>query len=71
MQFPINFDQIIITIFKKKELLPAGELNPGLPRDRRRSLPLYYQKCDGILLSFVRSYSLAPLIDKNLIKKYA
>ena len=26
----------------KKEILSDGELNPGLPRDRRGYLPLYY-----------------------------
>ena len=29
----------------KKVFLPDGELNPGLPRDRRGSLPLDYQGC--------------------------
>ena len=28
---------------KKKKLLPDGELNPGLPRDRRGYWPLYYR----------------------------
>ena len=28
----------------KKEILSDGELNPGLPRDRRGYLPLYYQR---------------------------
>ena len=27
----------------KKETLPGGESNPGLPRDRRRYSPLYYR----------------------------
>ena len=27
-------------------LLPDGELNPGLPRDKRGYLPLYYQGID-------------------------
>merc|ERR1711947_15006 len=27
----------------KKKLLPGGESNPGLPRDRRRYSPLYYR----------------------------
>ena len=30
----------------KKELLPGGELNPGLPRDRRGYSPLYYRGSD-------------------------
>ena len=29
-----------------KKYLPDGELNPGLPRDRRGSLPLDYQGLD-------------------------
>ena len=28
---------------KKKRQLPGRESNPGLPRDRRRYLPLYYR----------------------------
>ena len=28
---------------KKKDALPDRESNPGLPRDRRRYLPLYYR----------------------------
>ena len=28
---------------KKIELLPGGESNPGLPRDRRGYSPLYYR----------------------------
>ena len=31
---------------KDKRNLPDGELNPGLPRDRRGSLPLDYQGLD-------------------------
>ena len=31
---------------KKKYILPVGELNPGLPRDRRGYLPLYYRGLD-------------------------
>ena len=27
----------------QKTILPDGELNPGLPRDRRGYLPLYYR----------------------------
>ena len=30
----------------KKEILPGGESNPGLPRDRRGYLPLYYRGFD-------------------------
>ena len=34
---------------KKKNALPDRESNPGLPRDRRRYLPLYYRgsACEG------------------------
>ena len=28
---------------KVKKILPGGESNPGLPRDRRGYLPLYYR----------------------------
>ena len=35
---------------KKKLILPGGESNPGLPRDRRGYLPLYYR---GLLVSVV------------------
>ena len=29
--------------FKEKKVLPGGESNPGLPRDRRGYSPLYYR----------------------------
>ena len=32
-----------IYINKNKKILPGGESNPGLPRDRRGYLPLYYR----------------------------
>jgi hypothetical protein len=32
----------IIIIIKNKKILRDGELNPGLPRDRRGYSPLYY-----------------------------
>ena len=32
-----------------KNILPDGELNPGLPRDRRGSLPLDYQGLDVLV----------------------
>ena len=31
------------TINMYKNILPGGESNPGLPRDRRGYLPLYYR----------------------------
>ena len=31
---------------KKSPLLPGGESNPGLPRDRRGYSPLYYRGLD-------------------------
>ena len=31
---------------EKKVILPGGESNPGLPRDRRGYLPLYYRGLD-------------------------
>ena len=30
--------------FNSKVFLPGGESNPGLPRDRRGYLPLYYRE---------------------------
>ena len=30
-------------MINKKEVLPGGESNPGLPRDRRGYSPLYYR----------------------------
>ena len=35
---------------QNKKLLPGRESNPGLPRDRRRYLPLYYR---GLLASLI------------------
>ena len=39
--------QLFLSIYRgkegKKKLLPGGESNPGLPRDRRRYSPLYYR----------------------------
>ena len=46
---PADIQSFIICIKRKKLLLPGGESNPGLPRDRRGYLPLYYRgvtKCD-------------------------
>ena len=41
--------QLFLSIYRgkegKKKLLPGGESNPGLPRDRRRYSPLYYRGC--------------------------
>ena len=31
----------VVFLRQKKAYLPVGELNPGLPRDRRGYLPLY------------------------------
>ena len=36
---------------EKKKILPDGELNPGLPRDRRGYYPLYYR---GLILTLCR-----------------
>lgn len=36
-----------IESYQKNILLPGGESNPGLPRDRRGYLPLYYR---GVVL---------------------
>ena len=38
-------------ILTKRCILPGGELNPGLPRDRRGYSPLYYLGSDYCKLS--------------------
>ena len=38
MQFKKDTVEIL-----ENDILPDGELNPGLPRDRRGYLPLYYR----------------------------
>ena len=35
------------------KILPDGELNPGLPRDRRGYLPLYYRGFDEITMNLI------------------
>ena len=40
---PSYFSPFIEERRAKKKLLPGGESNPGLPRDRRRYSPLYYR----------------------------
>ena len=42
-----NFEQVI------KKFLPDGELNPGLPRDRRGYSPLYYRGFDVFRLNLL------------------
>ena len=37
------------------KILPDGELNPGLPRDRRGYSPLYYRGFDGIYLVMIET----------------
>ena len=39
----------------KSKILPDGELNPGLPRDRRGYSPLYYRGFDGIYLVMIET----------------
>ena len=41
---------MIWIIFLRTKYLPDGELNPGLPRDRRGYSPLYYRGSDVMLL---------------------
>ena len=41
--FTKKYIYIYIKIYRKSKNLPDGELNPGLPRDRRGYLPLYYR----------------------------
>ena len=38
----IKLEKYIILFLKTKKILRDGELNPGLPRDRRGYSPLYY-----------------------------
>ena len=42
-----TINQLLLTVFlqnlQQKCVLPGGESNPGLPRDRRGYLPLYYR----------------------------
>ena len=44
-----------IDIFMTNKILPDGELNPGLPRDRRGYSPLYYRGFDGIYLFMIET----------------
>ena len=37
------------------KILPDGELNPGLPRDRRGYSPLYYRGFDGMYLVMIET----------------
>ena len=39
--------ECLIQSKNQKKYLPDGELNPGLPRDRRGYLPLYYRGLDN------------------------
>ena len=55
---------------KKKLLLPGGESNPGLPRDRRGYLPLYYRGVVkfGDFLLYKEMYN-GPYIPKTIFEK--
>ena len=52
---------------KVKKILPGGESNPGLPRDRRGYLPLYYRvhilksKTKNITINPYNVHFLSPL----------
>ena len=37
-----------VHVLRKTKYLPDGELNPGLPRDRRGYSPLYYRGFDDM-----------------------
>ena len=39
----LSYESINIDTALNKKNLPDGELNPGLPRDRRGDSPLYYR----------------------------
>ena len=43
MVHPVAVEFNAISQDKKQKVLPGGELNPGLPRDRRGYSPLYYR----------------------------
>ena len=49
-------------LFPKMYHLPDGELNPGLPRDRRGYSPLYYQGLSCITLVYYMGFMLPPWI---------
>ena len=44
-----NMSELKKYFWPKKSFLPDRESNPGLPRDRRRSLPLDYRGLDSNL----------------------
>ena len=45
--FPESYKKKFL-LKNSKIILPDRELNPGLPRDRRGYLPLYYRGFDGV-----------------------
>ena len=64
---------VMIILFKKKrkekkrqkKILPGGESNPGLPRDRRGYLPLYYR---GHIMAATR-FGYIGVVHNNSTKK--
>ena len=58
-----------IPVFKSrvdsKCMLPDGESNPGLPRDRRGYLPLYYRGDDNRAGTCVKSHTFSSLNDRK------
>ena len=55
---------------KDKRNLPDGELNPGLPRDRRGSLPLDYQGLDSVQQKSSNYYHPIVIAATFVVKKY-
>ena len=63
---PSYFSPFIEERRAKKKLLPGGESNPGLPRDRRRYSPLYYRGSQHVgQAERSHCYTLQLLIEKK------
>ena len=61
--FVVKILKVGFRLGKEKSFLPDGELNPGLPRDRRGSLPLDYQGLDALnrkLICFLYNFLSMP-----------
>ena len=58
-----------------KAILPDGELNPGLPRDRRGYSPLYYRGFDIFFSIFVihenisQGFKCLQIFDEQILKR--
>ena len=56
---------------KKYAVLPGGESNPGLPRDRRGYSPLYYRGWDEMIVETFVTQRSNHIPNKPLAKKTA